>query len=116
MKNKYHDIIRKRLRLYRKECLDCLYPEKSYQWGNEKLTLVLLNKILKDVPIEAWPKNEEDNYVQYKIASNNWTIKLTYEDGRRTADLKFRNDDHTAWVIEHSRKPGLFVDFDIGGS
>lgn len=121
MKNsKWHNIIRKRLMSYRKECLKCLYTEKGYEWGcldleNKQKTVTLLNKILKRIPEEAWPSKTEfgDEYI---IASNNWRIKLMWEDYRRHADLKFRNDDHTAWVVEHSRDKGRFVDYDIGGS
>ena len=73
-----------------------------------------MNAILANISKGAWPKDKEEGMV--KIAHNNWTLKLNYQDGRRSADLKHRNNDHTAWVIEHSKKKGVFVNFDIGGS
>jgi len=118
--NQWHNTIRKRLVQYRKECLACLYPDGDYSWGTSRKnianTLKLVNKIVKGIPIEAWPINAEAS--DRVIASNNWSIKLGWEGSRRTADLSYRKDDHTAWVIEHSKKPGsgVFVDFDIGGS
>jgi len=119
--NKLHGVIRKRLVENRKECLKCLYPEDGYQWGCEgkggiKKTLQLINKLLHNVPEVAWPVDKES---EYKVASGNWTIRLAWADERkscRTADLIYRNDDHTAWVVEHSKKPGVFVNYDIGGS
>jgi len=45
-----------------------------------------------------------------------WSMRLRwlYEEGaKRTADLKYKNDNHTAWCIE---KKGKFVNYDIGGS
>jgi len=122
MKNKWHEIIRKRLISHRKECLKCLYPKDGYgyEWGcpdpkNTQKTVDLLNKILKGVPAKAWPKKKEDGE-EYKIASNNWTIRLMYEDKCRHADLIFANDDHTAWVKEHSKDKGRFINWDIGSS
>lgn len=124
MKNKWHDIIRKRLAEYKGECLACLYPKPfDYSWGSSKKTVAktirLVNKIVKDIPIEAWPNEEYYEGHPRSIAYNNWSIHLGWEDGRkprRTADLRYRNDDHTAWLIENSRKPGVFINFDIGGS
>ena len=117
MKNKWHEIIRERLKKNRKECLACLYPEDDYEWNDVKRTLKLLNNILKDIPENAWPKDNNDGTLnEYKVASNNWSIRLGFEDGRKVADLRFRNNDHTAWVIEHRTKKGQFIDFDIGGS
>lgn len=82
MKNKWHNLIRERLIAHRKECLKCLYPDKGYEWGctypkNRQKTVTLLNKILKGIPAEAWPK-KKDNGEERKIASNNWTIRLMY--------------------------------------
>lgn len=123
MKNQWHNIIRLRLAKYRKECLYCLYPENDYTWGttydNLNKTLSLCNKILKDIPFEAWPKKETTTYViDYVIASNNWSVKLSWDwdSKRRLADLRYKKDDHTAWVIEHSKKRGRFINYDIGGS
>jgi len=117
--NEYHTIIRNRLKAYRKECLNCLYPENGYAWGGRqdiKRTVQLLNNILKDIPIEAWPVNREEMEDSVIIASNNWRIDLMWIEKRRSANLIFKKDDHTAWVIEHSKKKGTYVDFDIGGS
>jgi len=120
MKNKWHDTIRKRLQTYRKECLSCLYPGGDYAWGtlrkNISNTLNLVNKIVKGIPVQAWP--DKDSYEGYpaRIAFGGWTMKLGWKDGQRTADLRYRNDNHTAWCIENSRKPGVFINFDIGGS
>jgi hypothetical protein len=120
MKNKWHDIIKNRLVENRKECLNCLYPENDYTWGttrkNLKRTINLLNTLLKDIPVDAWPnlfRLTNASLGEYKIASNNWKIILGWKGNRRTADLVFKRDDHTAWVIERN---GKFVNFDIGGS
>lgn len=121
MKNtKWTNLIRERLIANRKECLKCLCPDEGYEWGcadpkSRQKTVDLLNKILKGIPVEAWPKKNEDGE-ERKIASNNWTIRLMYEDKCRHADLRFANDDHTAWVKEHSQDKGRFVNWDIGGS
>jgi hypothetical protein len=118
MKNKLHDIIRERLKTYRKECLKCLYPEKGYEWGclSKKYrdkTLVLVNKIMKNITVEAWSRDRE---TRTAVASGNWTVYLGWERNRRTADLKCRNDDHTAWCVENRANSGIYIDFDIGGS
>ena len=116
--NKWHNIIRKRLKENRKECLSCLYPPSCYEWGihskYKKNTLALVNKIVRGVPVEAWPGNKND--MCRKIASGRWAIDLEWVDKRRTANLRHKNNDHTAWCIEHSKKHGIFVDLDIGGS
>jgi len=120
MKNKYRDIIRERLKTYRKDCLCALRGSDGYAWTDTKETLELLNKLLKNIPIEAWPKNKDpESTPRITIRNNNWSIYLhwDYKKGeRRLADLKYKNDDHTAWVIEHPKKNGVFIDFDIGGS
>ena len=118
MKNKWHDIIRKRLVENRKECRDCISPENDFTWGttrkNKKRTVALLNTLLKNIPKDAWPKNDYDyDSFEYRIASNNWLLRLFQIEGHRHADLIYKNDDHTAWVRE---RDGKFVDFDIGGS
>jgi len=120
MKNKYHDIIRQRLHKYRKECLACLYPPTGWEWGctNRKYkmnTLALVNKIMKGIPVDAWPKfvNVDWQHDVYKVASGNWCMRLRWDYKIRSADLKYRHDDHTAWCIERN---GKFVDYDIGGS
>ena len=121
----WHDKIRKRLADNKQECLACLNGG-PWEWGTGSRqgvarTLALLNTILKGIPEEAWPKKDYNHeYDETIIAHNNWKIKLLYEwnargHARRMADLKFRNDDHTAWVIER-KEDGVFVDFDIGGS
>ena len=123
MKNtKWTNLIRKRLIAYRKECLKCLYPKDGYgyEWGcpdpkNTGKTVDLVNKILKGIPTVAWPSKEDDGG-ERKIASNNWTIRLMYEDKCRHADLRYAKDDHTAWVKENRLKKGTFINFDIGGS
>jgi hypothetical protein len=127
MKDKFwRDRIRKRLALHKQECLNCLNPE-PYHWGCGSRravarTLALLNTILKGIPEEAWPRKDPNNeYVETVIAHNNWRIKLLWEydsrgRGRRMADLKYRHNDHTAWVIERKQKDGVFINFDIGGS
>lgn len=120
MKNKWHDIIRKRLAKYSKECLSCLYPPTGYEWGCQsrkykRNTLALVNKIVKGIPVSAWPVMN-DGYESYKIVHGNWNVCLGWDcDGNklRTIDLKYRRDDHTAWCIEGK---GKFVDYDIGGS
>jgi hypothetical protein len=121
MKNsKWHDIIRKRLVAHRKECLKCLNPDNDYSWGTNKENVQkavdLMNKLLKGIPAQAWPNDKE---CRYDIASNNWRMRLMWSPDkrhRRHADLKFRNDDHTAWVQEHYEDKGRFINYDIGGS
>lgn len=119
MKNKYHDIIRKRLTEHRTECINCLRGG-MYAWDDTESTVKLLNKILKDIPAEAWPDpaNEDLYYKGYRVASGNWSITLMYtdDDSVRHADLRYANDDHTAWVKENKRKRGTYIDSDIGGS
>lgn len=120
MKNKWHDEIRKRLRKYRKECLECLYPDEDYEWGGSRKnihnTINLVNKIMKGIPVEAWPKPNDD-MTRTTVADGNWSIRLGWSDGkRRTADLKHKNNDHTAWLIESPKKDGTYINLDIGGS
>jgi len=118
MKNKYwHDILRSRLRKYRNECLNCLYPHDDFQWGtietNLQKTLALVNKLAHGVPPSVWPSDTENDV---KVAYGRWTITLSWNDNkRRLFDLRYRNDDHTAWVVEKG-KTGTYVNFDIGGS
>jgi hypothetical protein len=118
MKNKYwHDVIRSRLRKYRKDCLKCLYPHEDYQWGmtrdNLRQTLTLVNKLARNIPSFVWPVDTES---RVKIADGRWTITLSWDETkRRLFDLKFRNDDHTARVVEKN-KSGKYVNYDIGGS
>jgi hypothetical protein len=124
----WHGVIRNRLKQYRKECLNCLYGEDRtlyYTWNNVNRTVALMNNILEDVPEVAWPKCKKDDnswwYPVVKVASNNWCMELLWEEDKydvvcRHANLKFKNDDHTAWVIEHPKKKGTFIDYDIGGS
>lgn len=83
----------------------------DYAWDDEKRTVVLMNNILKDVPKELYPNIEEENY---DIQDGNWRLSLRCVDGKRSADLSYSKDDHTAWVIEG--RNGKFVNFDIGGS
>jgi len=110
--------VRQTLKKYEKEAFACLYPEDGdYAWGARKKnldrTLKLMNNILKQVPKAAWGKDEDDDV---HITEGNWQLSLRITHKRHSADLKFKNDDHTAWVIEHSKKKGHFVNFDIGGS
>lgn len=117
----WHNIIRERLKENKSKCLACLRPDDDWEWGTTKINLVktlnLLNTILKNVPVEAWPKGDGVPYDNsYRINHNNWTLSLFNYEGRRNADLKFYNDDHTAWVQEHSKKKGVFINCDIGGS
>lgn len=118
MKNKWHDMIRKRLKDNRKQCLACLSPDNDYSWGtngeNIGKTVALMNTLLKDIPAEAWPAYRRSNWSSNKIKSNNWTMKLFWDCKQRHADLKHVNDDHTAWVREY--KKGVFGNYDIGGS
>jgi len=110
--NKYRDIIRDRLKKYRKECLECL---GDYGFDDVKQTLNLMNNILSGIPTDAWPENKE---CEIRIRSNNWGIRLFYDscNNTRQADLYCSFNDHTAWVQEHSKNKGRFIDFDIGGS
>lgn len=108
MKNKIKEIIRK----HKKEAMACLYPEDDYTWGTKKKniekTILLMNKILSKIPKSAWLIE------RYSFTDGNWTLDLKLTNNKRAADLRFKHDDHTAWVIES--KNGKFVDFDIGGS
>jgi hypothetical protein len=118
MKNKLHNKIRGRLREYRKECLECLRPKDDFVWGfepkNVQNTINLVNKIMRDISVDAWPKTKNKSYV---IADNRWRVKLGWLNNKhRLVDLKYRNDDHTAWLVEDSKKAGTYIDFDIGGS
>jgi hypothetical protein len=109
-KKQYCETIRDRLGKYRKECLDCIYGSntKWYDpWPNAKKTVALINKILRHIPIMVWP---------VKIRSGPWLIVLDYIKKRRTADLRYDRDDHTAWVIESTKQAGKFINYDIGGS
>lgn len=72
----------------------------------------MLNKILKPIPKSAWPDEEYDEV--NTINDGNWQLRLMFTDGKRSADLSYAKDDHTAWVIEG--KNGKFINFDIGGS
>lgn len=110
--------VRQVLKKYKTEAYACLYPEDGWAWGvcNKKYlnrTLKLMNDILKHVPESAWGKDEDDDI---HVTEGNWQLSLRIVYKRRSADLKFKNDDHTAWVIEHSKKKGRFINFDIGGS
>ena len=124
MKNKWHDLIRKRLSHYREECILCLYPDGDYAWGTTKKninrTLTLVNKIVEVIPVEAWKTpTEDDENPSVVVANGNWGVHLGWDfDGNkcRTVDLRFRNDDHTAWCIERKKGSGKFGNYDIGGS
>lgn len=124
LKKQLHDKIRSRLKKYRKECLSCLYPNDDYEWGsrrrkNVKNTLALINKIMRGISEKAWPEVNPNDWSLHRtiVASGNWHVKLEWEWGkRRLVDLKHRNNDHTGWVIEHAKKHGTYINYDIGGS
>jgi hypothetical protein len=117
-----HDKIRERLKKYRTECLLCLNPTDDYTWGctrkNVQKTLALVNKIMKNIPATAWPTIDDDWLNYTTIVSGNWKIVLSWswKTHRRLVDLSHKNNDHTAWVIEHKEKHGEYINFDIGGS
>ena len=122
MKNKYHDVIRERLKQQKDECKACLYPpDGSGEWGctSKKYltnTINLMNYLLKDIPEEAWPKDKDRTLPcdGYRIKSGAWRLSLFWSSkNKRGADLKYSHDDHTAWVKERG---GKFIDSDIGGS
>lgn len=119
MKNKYHAVIRERLKQYRNEAKECIWSG-NYAWHPYNRAVELLNKILKGIPADAWPKHiNSENYPQHVIRNGSWKIRLFWgydNDGKRHADLVYDHDDHTAWVREHRTKKGTFVNHDIGGS
>ena len=118
-KTNWRQVLKDRMKANRAECLECLHGN-GYAWDDEKRTLKLMNILLKDLPENLWPENGPDDgswdWEQTLIRSGNWSMVLSWQEGRRSADLRFDNDDHTAWVVEHSRKKGVWVNFDIGGS
>jgi hypothetical protein len=86
----------------------------DFGWdGKRKETVVLLNKLLENIPVDFWPKDFDSHK---GIRYNSWTLDLMWVDGKRSADLRHKNNNHTAWVIEHRTRKGYFKDFDIGGS
>ena len=118
-KKYWHDVIRERLKRNQPNCLACLYPDNDWIWGhtreNLKKTVALMNTLLKDIPVEAWPKDKtEDIFPKCKAAHNNWVMELFWNKKQRQANLVYRRDDHTAWVREY--KKGVFGNCDIGGS
>ncbi len=110
------------IKKYKIEALACLYPENDYTWGtkrkNLQRTIKLMNDILSEFPKELeWPKidfMEEEESDSIYVKEGNWHLNLYVIDGKRSANLAYSKDDHTAWVIEN--KSGKFVDYDIGGS
>ena len=106
--------IKQTLRLFKKEAYNCLYAKNGYCWMDRKRTLKLMNNILKDIPPGLWLNEDEDDRIIIK--NGNWRLDLKITDGRRAADLSFVHDDHTAWVIEHSKIKNKWINFDIGGS
>ena len=103
-------------------CLFCLYPpDGDYAWGtstkNERNTLKVLNSLLSEIPEEAWPEKveNEDEQDSNLIRYGKWWLYLDYINGKKSANLAYSLDDHTAWVIKDEKKK-KFVDFDIGGS
>ncbi len=120
MKKETRSLIKSILRANADRAKSCLYPENDYAWGtkpkNLKATLALMNDICEQLPDDAWPNfGEEKN----DVSEGDWRIALAFDDvddGKvcRFADLKYKRDDHTAWVYED--KNGKWKDFDIGGS
>lgn len=118
------------LKKYGKEAYSCLYPKvdgviNDYAWGtnrqNSKKTIEFMRKLLAEIPNENWGSKDDaddcgdsydDDYIH--IVSGNWRLKLFWNDGERHADLKYKHDDHTAWVRQS--RNGKWVNFDIGGS
>ena len=96
------------------EAYSCLYPPESYAWGGNrkevKNTVTLMNKILSQIPKEAWPENIDDSN---QVKCGRWSLSFNYVDNKMAADLRWSGDDHSAWVVKRGKK---FVDFDIGGS
>jgi hypothetical protein len=119
MKKETRQKIKNILREYKKEAYECLYPENDCSWGtsetNRDKTLKLMNDILVGIPKEVWPiTKDEDDYDSFIVKDGNWRLDLFYCEGKRSANLIYLKDDHTAWVIEGEN--GKFIDFDIGGS
>ena len=112
--NNYRAVIKSRMKQYVAEMGHCKGDCGWY--GKRKETVVLLNKLLENIPVDFWPKAPKDEYNRKGIRYNNWTLDLLWVEGKRSADLCHNNDDHTAWVIEHRTRKGYFKDFDIGGS
>lgn len=116
MKAEHRIAIKCILKKYETHAYNCLYPENDWAWGssskNRKNTVNLMNDILKEVPLMCWPNFDSESEV--KVNRGKWTLYLKWVDGKRSADLKYRYDDHTAWVIQ--KRDGTFKDFDIGGS
>lgn len=109
--NNYRAVIKSRMKQYVSEMGNCM---GDFGWeGKRKETVVLLNKLLENIPVDFWPKDKESHK---GIRYNNWTMDLLWVEGKRSADLHHKNNDHTAWVIEHRTRKGYFKDFDIGGS
>ena len=100
-------------RKYKDEAHACLYsPSGGYAWQDRNRTVELMNDILAEIPSELYPKNEEDCVT---LSAGNWRLGLMFIEGKRSANLIYVKDDHTAWVIENDEM-GRFIDFDIGGS
>lgn len=100
-----------KLKANKKTMMQLLYPKDNYTWGETKKVVDFMNILLSDIPKDIWPENKEDHLT---IKDGNWRLDLMWTDDKRSANLIYLKDDHTAWVIEN--KKGKFVDFDIGGS
>jgi hypothetical protein len=112
-KTKIKEVIDK----YKAEAYLCLYPDNDYAWGtgkNKKKTLELMNKILSEVPQDSWDGSDEDdsNSVNHGL----WRLDFMYTNYTRAANLIYKRNNHTAWVIEKKNGSLKFTDFDIGGS
>lgn len=121
MKKETRALIKSILRANADRAKSCLYPENDYSWGtkpkNLKATLTLMNDICSQIPNGAWPVDFGPKRII--VSEGSWRILLEWDeikDGTitRLADLKYRYDDHTAWVYQD--KNGKWKDFDIGGS
>lgn len=96
---------------YSNEAKSCLYPENNWTWGDKRKTLKLMNGILAEIPKEEFPLYAGAKKI---LKYGRWRLDLFLVDGKRSANLIYSGDDHTAWVVEGAK--GKFVDFDIGGS
>jgi len=122
MKINYKKLLQQRLAKESKRALKLLWPVGAFAWEDTEAVVQLMNDLLKDIPVEVWPKNKKDMEDSVHLKQGDWYLTLYWneneanEKSRRTADLAHKKDDHTAWVIEHSKDKGRFIDFDIGGS
>lgn len=97
---------------FRKEAKDCLYPKGQYAWGDHARTLDMMKRLLENIPDEAYPEDREEG--KMILTAGKWRLDLGWVDGRKSANLIFLGDDHTAWVVQG--EDGEWKDFDIGGS